>query len=145
MLYVALYAPSSVQRVIDFIKTVYAFENVVPIIIRPYGAASQIGVPEAFRISYRLGKPLLLIPEIQDLENTLGISKRYYVSKKGDTRGVDDIEDGSCIIINGGDQEPSKKELIGVEQVVFTGIPSDLPGPALASALLTLINRVRKQ
>lgn len=138
MLYIALYAPSSVQRVVDFVKTVYAFNDVIPIIIRPYGAASQIGVPEAFRISYRLGKPLILVPEIEDLETTLGISKRYFITDQGSEKKIEDIEEGSCIIINGGDQEPSKKELLTVEPIKLAEIPSNLPSPALVSVLLII-------
>ncbi|MEM1832411.1 MAG: RecB-family nuclease, partial [Desulfurococcaceae archaeon] len=70
-LYLALYSPSSVQRLLDFLKTVYAVNNVVPVVIKPFGAAAQVGVPEAHRISYKLSKPLIILPEIMDLKRLL--------------------------------------------------------------------------
>ncbi|MET1160228.1 MAG: RecB-family nuclease, partial [Thermoprotei archaeon] len=83
MIYVALYGATSVQRVMDFIKTVYAFPNSIPVVIKPIGAAAQIGIPEAYRYAYRSGKSLIVLPEVADLLTILNVSRIYYISSSG--------------------------------------------------------------
>jgi SpoU rRNA methylase family enzyme len=140
--FIALYSPTSVQRIIDFQKTVYAFPGSIPVIIKPVGAAAQIGVPEAHRIAYKRNKPLIILPEISDLRDVLGVGKIYYVSSIGEEIDVNEIAgDEVALVISGGEHEPGKKELKDVKIVKFKNIPSSLPAIALTAILLYLTSR----
>ena len=142
-MFIALYSPTSVQRILDFQKTVYAFPDTIPIIIKPIGAAAQIGVPEAYRIAYKLNKSLIILPEISDLRNILGIDKIYYISDKGMETDIRDLPDNNiALVISGGEYEPSKKELEIVNIIKFRGIPSDLPAIALIGIVLYLLKSI---
>ncbi len=141
-IYLVLYAPASVQRIIDFLKTIYAWNNAVPVIIKPIGAAAQIGVPEAHRLAYKAGKPLIVLPEINDLRDVLGLKNIYYITDYGETRKITSITtEKTAFIISGGDQEPSKKELIDIETIKLEEIPSNVPATALAALILFVLNK----
>ncbi len=140
-MYIVLYAPTSVQRLLDFQKTVYCFNKHVPVIIKPVGAAAQIGVPEAHKLAYKMNKPLIILPEINDLFNVLNVSKVYYLSRNGRETSIEDIgiDDKTAIVIVGGEQEPGKKELEGVDIIRIKEIPGELPPIALISILLFML------
>lgn len=141
-IYLVLYAPTSVQRIIDFLKTVYAWNNALPVIIKPIGAAAQIGVPEAHRLAYKAGKPLIVLPEINDLKEVLGLENIYYITDYGETRKINDIIiEKTAFIISGGDHEPSKKELIDIETIKLEEIPSNVPATALAALILFILSK----
>lgn len=135
-MYIALYGPTSVQRIIDFLKTVYALGGATPVIIKPVGAAAQIGVPEAHKIAYKLGKPLIVLPEITDLKELFNPAKIYYITGHGKEveLGKELLE--AAIIIRGGEQEPSKKELVDVELVKIKDVPVEISPIALTGILL---------
>ncbi|MEM1742129.1 MAG: RecB-family nuclease, partial [Desulfurococcaceae archaeon] len=65
-MYIALYNTSSIQRLVDFVKIVCSFRETIPVIIKPIGAAAQIGVPEAYKIIHRANRPLIVLSEITD-------------------------------------------------------------------------------
>lgn len=139
-IYIALYAPSSVQRILDFVKTIYSYENTVPVIVKPIGAAAQIGVPEAYKYSYKTGKPLIVLPELQDLAEVLGLKDLYYVSLVGEKTSIESLRGENIgIIINGGDQEPSKKELEGIKVVSLAEIPDNMPSIGMIAIILYLL------
>lgn len=138
MIYLVLYSPSSVQRIIDFIKTVYAFEKSIPVIIKPIGAAAQIGIPEAYKYAYRIGKPLIILSELTDLIEIIKVNELYYVSSRGRKISIQELVDKNniAIIILGGENEPSKKELEKTHIVFFENIPTELPPSPLAALIL---------
>ena len=141
-IYLVLYAPTSVQRIIDFLRTVYAWNNAVPVIIKPIGAAAQIGVPEAHRLAYKTGKPLIVFPEINDLREILGVKNIYYITDYGETRRITSIiTEKTAFIISGGDQEPSKRELINIETIKLEETPSNVPATALAALILFILSK----
>lgn len=142
MRFVALYAPSSVQRIIDFVKTVFLFHDYQPIIIKPVGAAAQIGVPEAYKIAYRQKKSLIVLPEINDIIEVLGINEVYYLDERGEEIEINNLKKSSvALVINGGDQEPSKKELLNTRIVRVKGVDSSLPPVGLTAIILYLLSR----
>lgn len=140
MIYVALYGATSVQRVMDFIKTVYAFPNSIPVVIKPIGAAAQIGIPEAYRYAYRSGKSLIVLPEVADLLTILNVSRIYYISSSGNEIEPRELgTDNIAILISDGDAEPSKKELEKTIMIKPRGIPLELPPAPLIALLLDRI------
>lgn len=142
-IYITLYAPSSVQRILDFVKTIYSYENAIPVIVKPIGAAAQIGVPEAYKHSYKVGKPLIILPELQDLFNVLGLKNLYYISPVGERISTESLRGENIgIIVNGGGQEPSKKELEGIKIINIAEIPDNMPSISMIAIILYLLRNV---
>jgi SpoU rRNA methylase family enzyme len=137
--FIALYAPTSSQRLLDFTRIAYAF-NATPVIVKPIGAAAQIGVPEAFRSAYKQGRPFIVLPGLEDLVGTLGVSEAYYVSKHAETTvSAANLDwEKTVVVINDGEYEPSRKELAGMKIVRISEVPGDLPATGLAAILLYL-------
>ncbi len=146
-LYIVLYAPSSVQKLIDFLKTVYTVENAVPVVVKPFGAAAQVGVPEAHRISYKLGKPLIILPELKDLHSILNCETVYYVSEEGVNKNLHELlgeakQRKTAIVVGSGEQEPSRKEIEGFTIVWPREIPRGIPSTALTGILVYELTRI---
>lgn len=144
MKYAALYGTSSIQRLVDFVKIACSFEGIVPVVLKPIGAAAQIGVPEAYRHVYRVGRPLIVLLDINDLHEALGVREVYYVDSKGAKKSVKEIGsvDNIAIVVSGGEGEPSKKELERASVVQFEEVPPDLPPLATISIILYLLSRL---
>ncbi len=142
-----IYNVASVQRLLDFIKTVYAFGIGTPAIIKPSGAAAQVGVPEAHRFSYKYDKPLIVLPELTDLKEVLGIDKIYFLSKHGEEINIRNIslDEDMAIIIQGSDGEFTKAELQYGKPLKITNLPHDLPSHIKIAVLLYDIKRYLEQ
>ena len=129
-IYVVVYSVSSVQRLLDFVKTAYAFNNVTPVIIKPIGAAAQIGVPEANKIAYRREKPLLILPELSDLKELLEIDSIYFITSKGILKDFKQlIKTGHriALVIHGGEADFTKQELQYGKGVWVNGLSREAP------------------
>ncbi len=137
-IYVVIYSVSSVQRLLDFVKTAYAFNNVIPVIIKPIGAAAQIGVPEANKIAYRREKPLLILPELSDLKELLEIDSIYFITSKGILKDFKQlIKTGHriALVIHGGEADFTKQELQYGESIWVNGLSREAP-PYTALAII---------
>lgn len=133
-----IYNVASVQRLLDFIKTIYAFDIGIPAIIKPTGAAAQVGVPEAHRLSYKYDKPLIVLPELPDLREILRIDTIYFLSKHGEEISIRNIlsNNDMAIIVQGSNGEFTKAELQYGIPLKITGIPHDLPSHIKIAILL---------
>ncbi|MEM4541799.1 MAG: RecB-family nuclease [Desulfurococcaceae archaeon] len=147
-LHLVLYAPSSVQKLLDFLKTVYT-GNFTPVIVKPMGAAAQVGIPEAHKISYKLNKPLIVLPEISDLVNVLGCDCIYYISDEGEEIDpVDLVSGGSCgkiaIMLSSGELEPSRRELEKAKIAWIKGVPRGMPSVAIAGIIVYELLKLKR-
>ncbi len=143
---IALYSVSSVQRLLDFIKTVYAFNDATPVIIKPIGAAAQIGVPEAHKLAYKLGKPLIVLPEIQDLVEIVKVEKLYLLTPRGRSINIEELSNVSgdssiAIVVNGGDTDFTRQELQYGEGIWVKEVPTNLPPQSIVALLLYIIRK----
>jgi len=136
--YAVIYSVSSVQRLLDFVKTVYAFDNATPVIVKPIGGAAQAGLPEAYRLSYKRGKPLLLFPELTDLYNVLGVEKAFFLTPNGSEVSVDELEFSGRVayVVHGSDSVFTRGELQYGEAVWVKGVPRELPSHILIPIIL---------
>ena len=66
--FILAHAPTSVQRLEDFAKFVFNFGDPLKalIITKPSGVAAQVGVPDVFKMAYKLDKNVLVLPDIDD-------------------------------------------------------------------------------
>lgn len=149
-LYMALYSPSSVQKLLDFLKTIYTVNGLVPVVIKPFGAAAQVGVPEAHKLSYKLGKPLIILPELRDIREIIGCNRVYYVVEDGVEIEFSRVIEESkttrvAVVLGSGEQEPSRKEIEEAELVWFKNIPVGIPPVSLAGILVYEYSRYREK
>lgn len=137
-LMLAIYSVSSVQRLLDFIKTVYAYGIGVPVVIKPIGAAAQVGIPEAHKIAYKNGKPFIVLPDIKDLAEIVDLNEIFLVSEKGlslEIRSLS-LERATAVVFHGGDEDFTRSEAQYGRPVWFKEIPPKLPPVAQVAVLL---------
>ena len=147
-LFVILYNVSSVHKVVEFVKTAYAFDNIIPVIIKPIGAAAQIGIPEVNKLSYKLNKPLIILPELKDVIDVLGVKDNYMITSRGNEISIDEIFDVNgdvAITINGGDTDFTKQELEYGKAAIFKEIPLGLPSTALLAIILYKLKTIKER
>jgi SpoU rRNA methylase family enzyme len=138
-MYIVLYSPTGIHKVVEFLKTIYLVEGLTPVIVKPIGAAAQIGVPEAHKLAYKAGKPLIVLPELADVSRILGASPVYYLSDEGEEKGFEEVFASSgnvAVVLNAGDAEPSRKELENVKTVWVKNFPKGLPAIALSGVIV---------
>lgn len=137
--YACLYNVSSVQRVLDFVKTVYAFgDAVIPVIVKPVGAAAQIGVPDAYKYAFKHDKPLIILPDLPDIGETIPGAPIYLISGRGEEIDPRDMlgSKNLVIVFNGSDTEFTRQEMQYGKPVRIRGIPHELPSTAVAAIVL---------
>ncbi|MEM4613851.1 MAG: RecB-family nuclease [Ignisphaera sp.] len=115
--YLVAYAPTSPQRLVDLAKVAYSI-NIVKgfVVIKPIGVAAQVGVPEAFRIAYKLGKSFLVLSYINELKELLNIDNIVFIVQS--LKEADDIsklmhriENSVAVVVQAGETPFSKEDL----------------------------------
>lgn len=108
---------SSPQRLIDIAKVVYSFEyseivNTL-VVTRPTGSAAQVGIPEISKLAYKLGKPLVVLPSINDAVELLKPSNVFLIYRGDDSKPLETIEvpNNSMIVVSCSDTGFTKGEL----------------------------------
>ena len=116
-IYLVAYAPTSPQRLVDLAKLAYSI-NIVKgfIVIKPTGIAAQAGVPEAFRIAYKLGKNFLVLTHIGELKELLGIDRAIFIVQNSkDAEDIDSLMDKAgdsvAIVVQAGETPFAKEDL----------------------------------
>lgn len=138
-MYIVLYSPTGIHKVVEFLKTMYLYESFTPVIVKPIGAAAQIGIPEAHKIAFKTGKPLIVLPELSDVSKVLGANPVYYLSEDGEEKDFEEVfaaNTSAAAVLNAGDVEPSKRELEGVKMVWIKKFPRGLPSSALSGIIV---------
>jgi len=88
-LYLVAYAPSSPHRLMDMAKLAFSMSMVKAFVaIKPTGIAAQTGVPEVFRLAYKLDKRFLVFPRIQDVKELINIDDALFLVHQGDVQDV---------------------------------------------------------
>lgn len=138
-MYIVLYSPTGIHKVVEFLKTMYLFEYFTPVIVKPIGAAAQIGIPEAHKIAFKTGKPLIVLPELSDVSKVLGASPVYYLSEEGEEKDFEEVftvNTNAAVVLNAGDVEPSRKELENVKIVWIKKFPRGISSSALSGIIV---------
>ena len=111
---------TSPQRLIDAVKTAYSIESgpriKAFIVTKVTGMAAQTGLPEASRYTYKLGKPLIILPTLKDAIELLNPARIILITKRSDnSKSLEDVEvsgsDTLMIVVSGSDSEFAKSEL----------------------------------
>ncbi|MCC6021549.1 MAG: RecB-family nuclease [Desulfurococcaceae archaeon] len=132
------------QRLVDVAKVVYGFDlpEVIKafVITRPSGSAAQIGVPEVSKLAYKLGKPLIILPTINDAIELFTPAKVFIVYRTEDSQPLEDVEvsDNSMFVFSCSDVGFTKNELSLGTHVYPTKFRPGI-GPAAEVALTLYI------
>jgi len=70
---------SSVQRLVDFVRTAYGLGAEMVIVSKVYGAAAVNGVPEATKIALKLKKGLIVVSNPRDVIEANIASKEHII------------------------------------------------------------------
>ncbi len=138
---IALHDVASTNRLTDFIKTAIAYKDFVGgvVISRATGAAAQYGLAEASKNLYKMGIPLLILPDIQDI---MELWKNKRILQLTNTYGEEEfnpsqVTDNTLIIFSGNDNGFSKKELIDVAiKAKIPQIEKELPASGELAIIL---------
>ncbi|MCS7111013.1 MAG: RecB-family nuclease [Ignisphaera sp.] len=115
--YLVAYAPTSPHRLVDLAKIAYSVGIVRGfIVVKPVGIAAQVGVPEVFRIAYKLGKNFLVLSHINELKELLSISNIVFMvqsSKEANdvSRLLDKLENSVAIVVQAGEAPFAREDL----------------------------------
>jgi len=83
------YAPSSPHRLYDLAKLAFSMSIVSAfIVVKPVGIAAQTGLPEVFKLAYKLDRRFLVFPRLQDLKEMIKIDEALFI-----VHNVDDAPD----------------------------------------------------
>lgn len=143
LLYLIAYAPSSPQRLQDLAKLAFSMSIVSAfVVVKPVGMAAQIGVPEVFKLAYKLNKIFLVFPKLQDLKEILSIEDIVFVMNNVDNAlDLCEIELSSNsvgIVVQAGETIFTKEELAIGKIVKITEIDSYRIPNAVADAAIVL-------
>ncbi len=142
-----LHNTSSSQRLTEVARAVYGLGFNSFIVTKAVGAAAQVGVPEAQKIAYKLGKNFMVLADLPEAIELLQPSKVFLVmpAKYGGGRLEDAVvqalknlrENEKMLLVFGG-SEPglSMRELKLGENVSPEGIEEDIGTTALVAITL---------
>jgi len=135
--YVVAHAPTSVQRLEDFAKFVFNFGDPLKalIITRPSGVAAQVGVPEVFKLAYKLDKNIMVLPDIEDAIETVRPEIVYTINYDYGEEGELEIKERTMIIVGLTDPGLTKVEAQKGNAIKPRGVEGDV-GPLGSLALL---------
>jgi SpoU rRNA methylase family enzyme len=149
--YLVAYSPSSPQRVQDLARLAYSIGIVSAfIVIKPVGMAAQVGVPEVFRLAYKLDKRFFVFPRLQDLKEVMNIEQLLFVLHQNDVRDLCETsidKNSIALIVQAGETPFTKDDLTMGLPVKLSEIDSYcFPNPVAdaAIALVKLKNIVTK-
>ncbi len=137
---VVLHNVGSVQRLLDAAKAVFAFNDVELLVVsKPYGAAAQMGVPEAQKMAFKRGKSFMVLPDLGDAVELLRPDKIYTVSwDYGKPAGTLKTRGRIMVIIGATDPGLTRKEALMGEPVYPVSSPAPL-GPVAEAAIMLLL------
>jgi len=145
-LFIALHNIHSVQRVIDMVRVVKAFKNIVStlIITKAVGAAAQSGIPEAFKIAFKESLKIIYLQDLNDIIELVNPEKVYLITPIGSNKKecgirnlIKELKEGKRVVIIfcGLDAGFTKSELKLGEPLFIDGLGTHI-GPAGEAAII---------
>ncbi|MEM2006929.1 MAG: RecB-family nuclease [Sulfolobales archaeon] len=138
---------TSPHRLVESVRVAYGFKGVnvgMFVVVRSTGLASQVGVPEAYKVALRYGKPLVVLSGIKEVFEYFSFDKVYLVVPgQNDLRRLEDVEleESNYALIFTGDEHGRSE--IPVEALSIPELPSDSPPQAtIAVTLYTILKKM---
>ncbi len=111
-LHIAVYAPSSPQRLVDMARLAFAFDFVKSfIVVKPTGMAAQVGLADVSKMAYKLGKNLVILQSLSELIEVLKADKIFVLVHDPEARSVEEVQmEGDIIVVIQGGEAPIPKQ-----------------------------------
>ncbi|NPA96752.1 MAG: hypothetical protein GXO32_04030 [Crenarchaeota archaeon] len=124
MICIALYAPSSPQRLVDAARAIFGSGIVdLLVVIKPVGMAAQVGLAEVSKVAYKRGKNLVILSQLSEVRDVLNLNKVFILVHDSDAKllreavGAVNQGDRLCVVIQGSEVSIPKAELVQAEPV----------------------------
>lgn len=124
----------------------YGFKGVdvdMFIVTRSTGLASQVGVPEAYKVALKYGKPLVVLPGMKEVLEFFSFDEVYLVLPgQSDLRRMEEIDlGGSRYAFVFAGEEHGRSE-VPAEALSIPELPADSPPQVtIALALYTILKK----
>jgi len=150
---VTLHNVHSVQKVIEMAKICFGLGFNTLIISKAIGTAAQSGIPEAQRIALKMGKRLIIVPDLQDAIELFKPNKTYLFApypygkeKFNPNEIIEKAKKNSLIMLVYGGLEPglSSREL-SLGKSVYLEQSIDISSTGLAAITLYLLRKKLEQ
>lgn len=142
-IYLVAYAPSSPQRLHDLAKLAFSMSIISAFIaIRPVGIAAQAGVPEVFKLAYKLDKRFLIFPRLQDLKEIMNIEQVLLITHSDDIPDICEVDlnkNSIALVVQAGETPFTKEDLSLGTPVRLSDIDSYRSPNAVADAAIALV------
>lgn len=144
--YLAAYAPSSPHRLQDLAKLAYSMKFVDAFIaVKPTGMAAQVGVPEVFRLAYKLDRRFLVLPRLSDIKELIKVDNVVFIVHSEEAPDICQLylekEKSVALVVQAG-ETPFTKEDLAMGSIVrvaeLEGYRSPNPVAEAAIALVKL-------
>lgn len=147
-LYLVAYSPSSPHRLQDIAKLAFSMSFVTALItIKPVGMAAQAGVPEVFRLAYKLNKRFIVLPRLQDLKELLSIDDILFIVHTDEAPDICEVilDKGKNIgiVVQAGETPFLKEDLLIGRYVRLSELDSYRSPNAVADAAIALTKLYR--
>ena len=148
-LHLAIYAPSSPQRLIDVARLAFSFDFVKSlVIVKPTGMAAQVGLADVSKLSYKTSRNLLILHSLSELSEVLRVDKMFVLVHDSEAKSLKDIEmrGDIAIVIQGGDTPIPKQEIAFAEPITIpVSYTSAIPVADTAILLYIISERLREE
>lgn len=79
---VVLHNVTGMQRLIEFVKTAFNFDDIRHVIITKVGGtAAQAGIPEISKLAFKLNRSLIVLPDLKDAIELFTPDDVYLISQ----------------------------------------------------------------
>ncbi|MCX8185125.1 MAG: RecB-family nuclease [Sulfolobales archaeon] len=148
MITVVLSGVTSPHRLVESVKVAYGFRGAsvdMFIVTKTTGLASQVGIPEAYKVALKYGKPLVVLSSLKDVFEYFRFSEVYIVLPgQSGLRKLEDLEIGGskyAFIFIG--EEYSRSEA-PIEALSIPELPVDSPPQVtIALTLYTISSKMK--
>jgi SpoU rRNA methylase family enzyme len=142
-IYVVLHSVHAISKVLETAQVVYGLGFSNFIVSKAEGSAAQTGVPEANRFALRMGKTFMVLPDLSDVIELLGVKTPLLIASPKLTKDKVDLDrlkqqinsgEKLVIVISGSNSSFSRKEM-DLGQCVSLNSEIDI-GPAGTTAVI---------
>ncbi len=145
--FLVLYAPTSPQRLVDVARLAFSIPVVDAfVVVKPSGMAAQVGIPEVSKLAYKMGKSFVILPQLQDVVETLPVKKVLFIVHDENAEDLTSIEipcEDLAIVVQGSELSFSKNDLALGIPVKLSFLERAPPIPA-SDAVLALYEVSKK-
>ncbi len=137
-LHIAVYAPSSPQRLVDMARLAFAFDFVKSfIVIKPTGMAAQVGLADVSKMAYKLGKNLVILQSLNELIEVLKTDRVFVLVHDPEARSIEEVQiEGDVVIVIQGGEAPIPKQEAAIGEPIRIPLDYGITIPVADEAIL---------